>query len=66
MNTAQCVLNHALHGITLIKDSAEADRCGILCLLLKTALSSGAQVCHGTCAQKRVYFLIPTASTSYR
>jgi hypothetical protein len=37
-------LHNALHGVTLIKDNLEADRCGLLCLFIKTALTSGCHV----------------------
>eukprot|EP00892_Ulva_mutabilis_P007737 jgi/Ulvmu1/5335/UM022_0129.1 len=37
-------LRQSLHGVTLLKDSSDADRCGILCLMLKLALQSGVTV----------------------
>lgn len=48
-------LRQALHGITLLKDSSDADRCGILCLMLKLALQSGLTVRHiPTCTPVQV------------
>ena len=47
MRVTESVVSGALHsGVTLVTDSVEADRCGIVCLLMKSGLlDSGCQVC---------------------
>lgn len=47
MRVEESVLSSALHsGVTLVTDSVEADRCGIVCLLMKSGLlDTGCQVC---------------------
>lgn len=46
MKVEASVISGALQsGVTLVTDSVEADRCGIVCLLVKSGLLSGFQVC---------------------
>lgn len=46
MRVEESVVSGALYsGVTLVTDSVEADRCGIVCLLMKSGLlNSGCQV----------------------